>query len=158
MTTFSCRGWCRRGWAPGWSCSSSSPSSCPMPWRSDFPGVVISSKECIFTQRLTAHSREEQEELDWALDQLPHHRTKRFPFLWRKTRTSVVIKTLVQCLGVIGQRSFPPQTTVSEIDFQVSFLDRGEAACDASRVPACPHTHPRPAFPQVERFANSLQE
>ena len=78
-----------------------------------------------------------------------------FHFCEEKQEHQWWLKTLVQCLGVIGQRSFPPQTTVSEIDSQVSFLDRGEAPCDASRVPACPHTHPRPAFPQVKaRFAN----
>ena len=35
--------------------------------------------------------REEQEELDWALDQLPHHRTKRFTFYWRTSRFFILI-------------------------------------------------------------------
>ena len=34
--------------------------------------------------RFKADFREEQEELDWALDQLPHHRTKRFTFFGGK--------------------------------------------------------------------------
>ena len=33
-----CRGWCRLSSRPGWSCSTSFPSSFLMPWRSDCPG------------------------------------------------------------------------------------------------------------------------
>lgn len=31
-------------------------------------------------------TREQQEEMEWALDQLPHHRTKRFLFLTEEKR------------------------------------------------------------------------
>ena len=37
----------------------------------------------------------------------------------------------------------------SESDFQVPLLDRGEAAGDASWLPACPHPHPGTPFSKV---------
>ena len=90
--------------------------------------------------------REEQEELDWALDQLPHHRTKRSP--------QSVLKDM-QPLQASDQNTastakyFSMRLELKCVFLQVSLPDRGEEVGNASWIPTGAHSHPCSSFSQV---------
>ena len=90
--------------------------------------------------------REEQEELDWALDQLPHHRTKRSPQSCCKSYADLASK---QPKHSFYTKRFFYAAKVKVRSLQVSLPDRGKEVGDASWIPIGPHSHPCSSFSQV---------
>ena len=90
--------------------------------------------------------REEQEELDWALDQLPHHRTKRSPQSCCKSYAALPSNRPKH--SFYTKRLFYAARIKMRF-LQVSLPDRGEEVGNASWIPTGAHSHPCSSFSQV---------